>query len=1248
MLRRVFVVMAGVLAVGLLGAGSAWGALSFPFAGQLAPASGSFAHEVEGIAADAASGNTYVAESGGVVDVFDTASGTQLAPLDSSLTPAPHTFGGGQVEVAANDATGEVYVADSTDNVVDVFDSLGSYVCQITGRATPSASECNGVAGSDTPAHGFNAPGGIAVDQATGRVYVVDANNGVVDVFSAAGEYLPSSSLSLALIEGGYYAPLVRAIAVDDANGHVYLADSAGVVVDEFGASGEFLARWHGANTPAGSFGGGYVSVAADDASGRVYVTDSQHGVTDVFDSSGNYLTQFGKSFEGSKVTAVDQAIGRVYVSDNAPAVEVFGPAVVIPDATTGAASGVLPTGATLNGSVNPDAIQLSDCHFEYGTDTSYGRSAPCVPAAGAIPADSSEHAVSATLTGLVAGATYHFRLVAANANGVNTGADATFSTPPPPSIEGAAALNVSNSSADLTARVNPNGYDTTYRFQWGTSTAYGSSVPVPDGDIGAGLSNAPVTGRVSGLSADTTYHWRVVAQNANGTTTSVDHTFIYSTAGAGLPDNRAYEMVTPPQKNAALIGKVGFGKGPDFSLDGSRVLLTSVQCFAGAGSCVGNRHSEGEPFLFSRTGGGWVTTPLAPSAGFGYDTEMLVSADAGTALFSVETSPGGPDDWYVREPGGSFVDIGPGRPPGSTGVEASRFAATADFSHLVWAQEGVRWPFDSTSTITGAFSAYEYVGVGNKVPLLVGVSGGRGSSDLISECGTDLARGVGDLSADGRVVFFIAESCGSGSGVNVGVPVPGNEVWARVDESRSVFVSGRSPVDCTGVCQSSKPGYVQFVGASEDGSKAFFLSPQQLTNDATEGVPANPISSCVPGGSFEGEDCNLYLYDFSGGGGRNLTAVSAGDLSGGGPGVQGVVGFSSDGSHVYFVAKGVLSSDANERGQTALAGGDNLYVFERDAAFPQGRVVFIATLPQTDQQLWVNNDVAEASVTPDGWFLVFTSHGALTADDSSTGGAAQVFRYDAQTGVLARLSIGDLGFNDNGNSNTAGGARCTGEVCPLDASIALPPNQTTRAGAARLDPTMSDDGSYVFFLSPVGLTAGALDDVQIATDEEGRPVYARNVYEYHDGRVSLISDGKDLGEFGQASDVTLLGSDTTGSNVFFTTSDPLVPADVDTQLDMYDARICTASSPCIGSPASVGSCQGEACHVAPPAAPGVQGAGTATFAGPGNLAATPVVVVKKKAVKKHVKHKQRKRPKKRHARRSSVHGAHRNRGGRS
>ncbi len=938
----------------LVGAAPASAALTFPFDGQLAPAGGSFGLlQANSVAVDDADGDTYVADSAsGTVDVFDTATGTQLAGVEGSLqgssTPAG-SFGGGEVAAAANDATGDVYVMDPHDNVVDVFASSGGYVCQITGSATPSATECNKPGGSATPAGAFRELHGITVDQATGDVYVLDVSVGepdssVIDIFSREGAYLRQikfSAIPGGLISGGQEIYYAHGLAVDDFSGDVYVSSDGNTGVYEFDAAGEWVATWNGVNTPAGSFGRGDLSVAADDASGEVYVTSSIQQVTDVFEASGGYVSQFGHTFSSPEGTAVDQATGRLYISDDEPAVvDVLGPALVIPNVTTGVAAEAHPTSATLNGTVDPDGLELKGCRFEYGTEAGYGLSAPCEPAASAITADSSEHAVTAHITGLAPGTTYHFRLVAWNTNDAsepNAGVDAVLSTPPPPAVEDAAAVNVTGSSADLTARVNPNGFDTTYHFEWGTSTGYGTVVPVPDVDVGAGAAGVPVATHLSGLSANITYHWRVIAQNANGTTDGVDHTFIYSTEGEGLPDNRAYEMVTPVHKNAALIGH-SFGEEVIVSEDGSRLILKSVQCFADAGSCTSNRAHVGEPFEFTRTSEGWTTSALTPPAAqFEANTTVQESA-SGAALFSMPSSPGAQDDWYVRQPDGSFVDIGPVTlpPEGARyGPAANNVGATADDSHIAWTVTVGHWPFDGTNE--AGYTLYEYVGAGNTTPVLVGVSGGSGSTDLISRCGTTLAGGAANgMSADGGTVFFFAAACSSGSGANAGVGVPADQLWARVDGSRSVWVSARSPSECMGACLGSPASNPEFVGASEDGSKVFFMSAQQLTDDASQG------------------SMNLYEYDFANPAGHNLIDVSAGEEGGGGPRIQGVMAVSEDGSHAYFVAQSVLSADANDRGQVARDGGENLYVFERDAAHPEGHIAFIATLPTTDREEWV------------------------------------------------------------------------------------------------------------------------------------------------------------------------------------------------------------------------------------------------------------------------------------------------------
>ncbi|HEY7830504.1 MAG TPA: hypothetical protein VIC06_08075 [Solirubrobacteraceae bacterium] len=1260
MLRLRGVVLAGLVVV-LLGSmcGSASAAFKYSLTRYL-EAAGGFGNP-SSVAVDDGNGQTYVADSrSGAVDVFETATGTQLASLDPSLTP-PHTFGGGQNEiaVAANNATGDVYVLDPTNKVVDVFDSAGGYLCQITGAATPSASECNSVAGSNTPAHGFAFLHGIAVDQATGEVFVVDDSNSnpAVDVFSVGGAYL--RQISFAAIPIGSGSLYVSGIAVDDFNDRIYLSgefyvpsghngvDVSAHVYEVDALSGAYVATWNGDNTPAGIFGrggglGGYLGVAADDASGSVYVTDAYHGVTDVFGPDGEYLTQITGSAINGAGTAVDQANDGVYVADyETKRVSVFG-GLLIPDVTTGSASSVLPTSLTLNGVVNPDGVSLTECAFEYVSDAALreatgegyeellkegftadeifeaqGVRGACEHPDAAEISGSSSVAVHTAVAGLQEGVTYHYRLVAENANGFNRGAVVEVTPPAPPSIDSASAENVLSGAADLRVSVNPHAGKTSYRFEYGTSTAYGTSVPAPEKSVPASLSDRTIIQHVSGLQANTTYHWRVVVRNVAGTATGVDHTFIYDTGGEALPDHRAYEMVSPPRKNGALIGVgIGDGSAPDISEDGSRVIAMSVQCFAGSGSCTALRENEGEPFGFSRTSGGWAASALAPPAPqFSGDSRVSDSATAGTALSSVATLPAGEDDLVARNADGTFVDVGPVTPPSAGALrQPAGVQATADLSHIVYTPP-VKWPFDE-SILRGL---YEYVGAGNAAPSLVGVSGGAGSTDLISVCGTTSGgalAGFGrynSLSADGGTVFFTASACASGSGVNAGVPVPADTLYARVGGSRTVLISGRSPLGCkSAACLGSSPSNAVFQGASVDGWRVFFTSSQQLTDDASEGSG------------------NLYEYDFSRPAGENLRAVSAGGSGGGGPQVREAVAISSDGSHIYFVAKGVLTDAANSQGQVARPGGENLYVSERDASYPQGRIAFITALPSSDEGLFIRGierfgfSLEVANVTPDGRFLVFMSHGRLTPDDASTTGAVQVFRYDAQTGELVRISTGEHGFNDDGNTGSG------------DASIVPAISGFYHAGSPRPDPTMSHDGAFVFFESPVALTPRALNDVQVGTFG-GRTSYAENVYEWHEGHVSLISDGKDTSALAvpvarnpteSFSYVQLLGSDATGANVFFTTTDRLVGQDTDTEMDYYDARICTAGAPCVAAPASpVLPCVGEGCRSAPGEPPSLAGPVSSSFVGVGNLAGNigPAVKAKKKSKPTHRAHGKKK-----------------------
>jgi len=317
------------------------------------------------------------------------------------------------------------------------------------------------------------------------------------------------------------------------------------------------------------------------------------------------------------------------------------------------------------------------------------------------------------------------------------------------------------------------------------------------------------------------------------------------------------------------------------------------------------------------------------------------------------------------------------------------------------------------------------------------------------------------------------------------------------------------------------------FQGASEDGSKVFFLSSQDLLKGA------------------EGQ--NLYEYDFDAKKGMRMVLVA--------PTVSGVTRVSEDGSHVYFVARGVLTSENAEQRRPEL-GADNLYVYNTvtgGTAFvaelcsgheESGEVSKVAQCPGegSDAGDWSQRDERSADATPNGQFLVFTSSGDLTPGDTSS--LPQVFEYDTRAQTLVQVSRAQGG---------PGGAFAASTVYPRYAGAANPAPQPN---------SVSDDGSYVAFQSESALVPQAIEGYE-------------NVYEYHDGRVSLISDGQDHSfGIGGSPTVSLVDMNGSGRDIFFTTADQLVPQDGDTQEDIYDARIGGGFLP---APPAV--CEGEGCQ---------------------------------------------------------------------
>ncbi len=662
------------------------------------------------------------------------------------------------------------------------------------------------------------------------------------------------------------------------------------------------------------------------------------------------------------------------------------------------------------------------------------------------------------------------------------------------------------------------------------------------------------------------------------------------------LPDCRAYEMVSPVFKDgsklsAALISASGMG------------LLGSSNGVSIGGSQNGGGN-QGVFYQLSRSGPEWAALAITPPASLFPTQEFLAaSPNLGQTLWLLRTPAQSffTEDLYVREGDGSLGMVGPLIPPaaaaGDPAGEFGQFAfrgrvdyadASADLSHVLFKIKagGPLWPGDTTDTEKDTWSLYEYTDVNQHAPELVGVDAeGR----LLSDCETSLgSQGGRDIynamSTGGATVFFTAVGHSAGTGIcPTSAEAPEvSELYARLDRVESVPISEPSAQECA-ACETPASEALgrrpaEFTGASEDGSKVFFLTEQELLPEAT--------------------GMNLYEYDFdnprSNQGTGRIVRVSAGSTE---PEMQGVARVSEDGSHVYFVAEGVLTEGPNAGGREPIEGEDNLYVFERDATHPAGHVAFIATLcsgeeksgsisgvnqcpaagpSEGDSRDWSMGlgDARPVQTTPEGRFLVFQSMADLTPGDK--GEEPQIFEYDAATEELVRVSAGRPGYEEEASTHAS----------------SIPTQFYVESGSPATAATslaVSGNGSTVVFNSAGALTQEA---------EDAAEAHSESVYEYRsagsigDGNVYLVSDGAN------ALGAHAVGLDPSGQDVFFETADPLVPQDTDTQFDIYDARVDG------GSPAPVSplGCEGEACQGSPLAQPSFLVAGSVTESAGGNV----------------------------------------------
>jgi hypothetical protein len=260
--------------------------------------------------------------------------------------------------------------------------------------------------------------------------------------------------------------------------------------------------------------------------------------------------------------------------------------AAATPAVVTRSATKITSSSAVLRGEVNPKGT-ATDYAFNYGLTPSYGA------ATAARSAGSGTKAVPVTerVTGLEPGTTYHFQITGVSSAGAASGADISFTTsgtPPPAPVTGT-AVAVYKEQAGVTGSVNPNGANTTWRIQYGTTTGYGLET-FPLQTIAAGSAPVAVGTTLKGLAPATLFHYRIVAYHGSVASYGADATFFTQ---PDHPPKAGLRTKTAPGSDA----KVPFKFTTSGSLRGGRYIPAAQRC----NGTVGIRYYNGSHQLAYR-----------------------------------------------------------------------------------------------------------------------------------------------------------------------------------------------------------------------------------------------------------------------------------------------------------------------------------------------------------------------------------------------------------------------------------------------------------------------------------------------------------------------------------------------------------------------------------------------------------------------------------------------------------------------
>jgi hypothetical protein len=1076
--------------------------------------------------------------------------------------------------IAVNESTHQLYVVDKGNNRVEVFSSTGAFEGQFDGSGT---FEVKGKleSGKAAKAGALANPGTIAVDNACVQNHLSEASKPTCKEF-------------------------------DPSNGEVYVQDgSAHKVVDKFSPQGDFIAQLSVPITE------GSIEMAgvAVDSQGHPWIAEFQNrsGFAKFSDADGGEEVELEELAHPADITgllepglALDTHGNIFSATQGPPVITKFSPpkgGIVHPlrdaideeaaekgEAASGVATEIPANSIYVD---NETSVRRFDDEEPPKELERFGQ--------GHLSKGSGVAVDAASETVWVAD------------RGADSVVEFKREEPRAPTIERESSAAITADSASLQAEINPRSEPsdapTEYHFEYGRCTtlttckesSFEVSTPVPDGPVGSDFEEHEVSAHVQGLLPATTYHFRVLAHNEKGETAGEELSFTTQPAGVlGSLDGRGYELVSPAQKHGTLIKAILSATPIEAALAGNAITYTT----SSPSEAEPSGYADAVQVLSSRSASGWsskdvtIAHPIATGQSIGKGNEYRFSSEdlskgivQPLGAFEPALSPEGTEQGpYLRDDvAGTFTPLVVGCtkegfcPPG-------RDDTTEPF--IPFGEEG-KCPTKSGGVFCG--------------PQFVGATPDLSQIALSSEIGLSAQQGD-----HGGLYEW---SGGSLRLVSILPPPSGKPA-----SPASALALGRENAVTR---HAISPDGDRVVWS--DGAHLYLRKlAQEETVELDAGLSGKPefqTANSQTSKIFFSEEGGLYLYDAETN--QRTTLVKAGG------GVQGtIIGASEDATQVYFVANEALAGvggavSGNCKGSASSAASScNLYELHEARGAWQARLVAVlsgedfADFAQTLPHL-------TARASPDGNYLAFMSRQPLTGYDNRDANSGkrdeEVFEFDAGTGALSCASCRPTGARPEGveYAKLNGGLVAGFEVWHASSWLAANvPGWTpfSGEGAALHQSRYLDDSGRLFFNSADALSPQDVNGTEDVYEYEppgigGCSEASPSFSSHSEGCVGLISSGTSREES------AFMDASESGGDVFFLTSSQLVAQDFDTALDIYDAHECTSSSPCIKSAEPPGlPCASEASCKAPPTPqPEIFGApASASFSGAGNIVPTP------------------------------------------